>query len=135
MADLTVGRLMARHPIAIKAGTELTEVVEVLLQHHSIGLPVVDTSNKVIGFVSEQDCLKRLLITSYHSEGAVMVEQIMHPEPLTVNVNDSVVNIAEQMIQQKPKIYPVVNERGVLCGLLTREQVLRALKESRQGHG
>lgn len=132
MKEITVGRVMAKHPIAIKLGTELTKVVEVLLQHHSIGLPVVDDRNIVIGFVSEQDCLRRLLITSYHHEGDVRVEDIMHKQPLTVSEDDSVVNVAEMMLQQKPKIYPVVNQRGALVGLLTREQVLRVLKDSRQ---
>lgn len=132
MTEIKVGRVMAKHPIAIKLGTELTKVVEVLLQHHSIGLPVVDDRNIVIGFVSEQDCLRRLLITSYHHEGDVRVEDIMHVQPLTVREDDSVVNVAEMMLQQKPKIYPVVNERGALVGLLTREQVLRVLKDSRQ---
>ena len=37
------------------------------------------------------------------------------------------------MVTQKPKIYPVVDDKGILVGLLTREQVLRALKDSRRG--
>ena len=37
------------------------------------------------------------------------------------------------MVTEKPKIYPVVDAQGILTGLLTREQVLRALKDSRRG--
>ena len=57
----------------------------------------------------------------------------MHDQPLTVSEEDSAVNVAELMVTQKPKIYPVVNAQGVLTGLLTREQVLRALKDNRRG--
>ncbi|EKF73730.1 hypothetical protein A11A3_12228 [Alcanivorax hongdengensis A-11-3] len=133
MSDLTVRALMARHPVSVKAGTELTEVVDLLLQHKYTGLPVINAEQKVIGFVSEQDCLRQLLVSSYHCEGALVVEEIMHDEPLTVKPDDSVVNVAEMMIKQKPKIYPVVDDRGTLVGLLTREQVMRALKDSRRG--
>ena len=133
MQEMTVRALMAKHPMAIKIGTELTEVVDALLQHKFTGLPVVDSQNKVVGFVSEQDCLRKLLISSYHCEGALVVEDFMHDQPLTVKEDDSAVNVAELMVTAKPKIYPVVDAQGVLTGLLTREQVLRALKDSRRG--
>ncbi|MED5388043.1 MAG: CBS domain-containing protein [Pseudomonadota bacterium] len=133
MSELIVRSLMARHPASVKTGTELTEVVDILLQHKFTGLPVVDDHHKVVGFVSEQDCLRKLLISSYHCEGSLVVEEFMHDQPLTVHEEDSVVNVAELMVTQKPKIYPVVDDHGVLAGLLTREQVLRALKDSRRG--
>ena len=56
----------------------------------------------------------------------------MHDQPLTVSESDSVVDVAELMVTQKPKIYPVVDAQKRLVGLLTREQVLRALKDSRR---
>ena len=133
MQEMTVRALMAKHPMAIKTGTELTEVVDALLQHKFTGLPVVDSQNKVVGFVSEQDCLRKLLISSYHCEGALVVEDFMHDQPLTVKEDDSAVNVAELMVTEKPKIYPVVDAQGIRTGLLTREQVLRALKDSRRG--
>ena len=133
MQEMTVRALMAKHPMAIKTGTELTEVVDALLQHKFTGLPVVDSQNKVVGFVSEQDCLRKLLISSYHCEGSLVVEDFMHDQPLTVKEDDSAVNVAELMVTEKPKIYPVVDGQGKLTGLLTREQVLRALKDSRRG--
>lgn len=132
MASLLVKDLMVNHPLAIQQGTELTTVVSTLLQSRYSGLPVVDQERRVIGFVSEQDCLRRLLVTSYHSEGSERVEELMHSEPLTVLENQSVVNIAEMMIKQKPKIYPVLDEGGRLTGLLTRRMVLRALNDSRK---
>ena len=133
MSELIVRALMAKHPGAVKTGTELTAVVDILLQHKFTGLPVVDDHNKVVGFVSEQDCLRKLLISSYHCEGSLVVEEFMHSQPLTVHEDDSAVNVAELMVTQKPKIYPVVDDKGILVGLLTREQVLRALKDSRRG--
>ncbi len=132
MSDLTVGALMARHPMAVATGTELTEVVEILLQHKFTGLPVVDDGQRVVGFVSEQDCLRKLLVSSYHCEGSLIVDEFMHDQPLTVSESDSVVDVAELMVTQKPKIYPVVDAQKRLVGLLTREQVLRALKDSRR---
>lgn len=124
----SVQDIMAQHPAKVKVGTDVNDVVDVLLRLRMTGLPVVDESGRVVGFVSEQDCLRSLLVSSYHSEGAPQVEDIMHPDPYTVQLEDSVVDVANLMLMQKPKIYPVVDKDQLLVGLIHRGQVLAALK-------
>ncbi len=128
MRSLLVREVMAKHPPAIPVGTDLRDVVDTLLGHHLTGLPVIDSGDHVIGFVSEQDCLRALLVSSYHAEGNPKVEDVMHHPPLTVNLQDAVVDVAEQMLTQKPKIYPVLDDEHRLAGMLTRHQVLRAVR-------
>jgi CBS domain-containing protein len=89
--------------------------------------------DRQIGFVSEQDCLRHLLVSSYHQEGSLRVEELMHDQPLTVREDDSVVDVAGLMVKQKPKIYPVLDSGDRLVGLLTRRAVLQALNDSRRG--
>lgn len=128
---LVVKDVMARRSPSIALGTAVTTVVETLLRHKITGLPVVDEQSRVVGFVSEQDCLRSLLVSSYHCEGSPKVEDVMHREPLTVSAEASVVDMAELMVKQKPKVYPVVDENKRLVGLLLRSQVLTVLKDNR----
>lgn len=114
----------------VEAGTPLGEVVEKLLQHRLLGLPVVDASRRVIGFVSEQDCIHTILVSSYHCEGWPQVEEVMHREPYTVAPDTLIVDLAQNMGKEKPKLYPVV-EGGKLVGIITRGDVLRCLSTSR----
>ena len=123
-----VADVMAHHPAKVRLGTEVTEVADLLLRLKMTGLPVVDEDMKVVGFVSEQDCLRSMLVSSYHGEGNPRVEDIMHPDPYTVAASDSVVDVANLMLMQKPKIYPVVDQDMQLVGLVQRGQVLAALK-------
>lgn len=125
--------VMSRHPSAIRTGTDLTEVVEILLRLKVTGLPVIDASERVAGFISEQDCLRSLIVSTYHCEGAPLVENLMHREVLCVQPDDSLVDVAELMVRQKPKIYPVVDQDSRLLGMLSRGQVLKALKDMRRG--
>jgi len=129
MSELIVRALMAKHPAAVKIGTELTAVVDILLQHKFTGLPVVDDHNKVVGFVSEQDCLRSLLVSSYHCEGSLIVDEFMHDQPLTVAESDSVVNVAELMVNQTPKIYPVVDSANKVVGVISRRHILNMLDQ------
>lgn len=114
----------------IKANATLGEVVDKLIKHQLAGLPVVDDHNTVIGFVSEQDCIHAMLVSSYHCEGSPTVNDVMHDEVLSVSPERSIVDIAQKMGKNRPKSYPVV-EDGVLLGLLTRSAILAALWEGR----
>lgn len=126
-----VGDVMSRHPAAIRTGTDLTEVVDTLLRLKVTGLPVIDDSERVVGFISEQDCLRSLIVSAYHCEGAPTVDSLMATRVLSVRPDDSLVDVAELMVRERPKVYPVVDEDERLIGMLSRGQVLKALKALR----
>ncbi len=127
MSAITVEEIMQVPPPSIASGQPLVDVVGVLVEGKTTGLPVVDGDGKVVGFVSEQDCIHSLLESSYFCEGNPVVDDVMHAEPLTVKPSDSVLDLARSMGRDKPKVYPVV-ESGTLVGLVTRNDVLNALR-------
>jgi CBS domain-containing protein len=130
MTSLAIGTLMHTPAPSVSSTALLTEVVERLRQHRLTGMPVTDAENRVIGFVSERDCIHALLISSYHCEGDPAVSEVMQPAQC-VSPHLSLVELAQRMSQTgQPRVYPVV-ENGVLVGLITRGQVLSALAENR----
>lgn len=116
--------LPVAHPL--KGPMALSEAVELILMSGQLGLPVVDERRAVIGFLSEHDCLRYLVSSSYYCDSRIQVSDIMHQEPLCVSPGDSVVDLAQQMSQKKPKNYPVV-EQGRLLGMITRRQIMMEL--------
>ncbi len=114
----------------VLASTPLGEAVETLLKHQLMGLPVVDDNRTVIGFVSEQDCIHAMLVSSYHCEGAPNVHDVMRHEILAVDPERNIVDLAQEMGHNKPKSYPVLDD-GKLVGLITRSSILAALWENR----
>lgn len=130
MSSPTVVREVMQAPCHVEAGTPLDAVVARLLENRLLGLPVVDQARRVVGFVSEQDCIHAILVSSYHCEGWPVVEEVMHAEPFTVAPDMLIVDLAQNMGKEKPKVYPVV-EKGVLVGIVTRGDVLRGLRDNR----
>ena len=124
--------VMGRHPSALRVGTDLTAAVDMLLRLKTTGLPVIDERECVVGFLSEQDCLRSLIVSSYHCEGSPLVDDVMHADVLAVKPDDALMDVAELMVKQKPKVYPVVDDDGRLVGVLNRGQVLNALKDMRR---
>jgi predicted transcriptional regulator len=132
MESLKASDVMSNHIEPIRCGTPLTAVVKALLQNHVTGLPVVDDHRKVIGFISEQDCIHALLVSNYHREGDPTVDDVMFRNPVTISSEMSVVDLAQNLGAGKPKVYPVT-DHGRLIGIVTRTAILRELAKSSNG--
>ena len=102
--------------------------------HHSglSGLPVLDEQQRLIGFLSEQDCIPSLLTGSYHCDTRTRVEDLMSRTPLSVAPDDSILELARQMSEARPKIYPVL-QGGKVIGIISRHQVMQALNRQMKG--
>lgn len=111
--------------------TSVEEVVDTLVKSHMFGAPVLDEHKKLVGFISEKDCLKQMVNNSYYSEHHHTAKDIMRLNPLSVTPNTDIINLADEMLGQRPKLYPVV-ENDQVIGIITRSDVLRALSTSRQ---
>jgi len=128
MDSLIVRDVMDASIVPLRLDTSLAEAVDRITDSHHLGLPVVDSDQQLVGFLSEQDCMKYVISGSYYADSMTRVGDIMRPEPLKVAANESLLALAERMQTGKPKNYPVCDE-GRLVGLVTRSAVLRALNE------
>ncbi|KPP96941.1 CBS domain-containing protein [Marinobacter sp. HL-58] len=132
MESLKVSDVMWNHIEPIRCGTPLTKVVKTLLHNHVTGLPVVDDHRRVIGFISEQDCIHALLVSNYHREGDPTVDDVMFRNPVTISAEMAVVDLAQNLGAGKPKVYPVV-DHDRLIGIVTRTAILARLAQAGYG--
>lgn len=123
-----------RHPVTFTADMTLEAAVDRLSASGQIGGPVIDSTHQVIGFLSEQDCLSRMLVASYHDQMSAYVSDIMHKDVITVSPDTGIIELAQLMLQQKPKLYPVVDEARHLVGVISRSAVLRAIDQELHSH-
>lgn len=130
---LTVADCMTPARVTIAETATVTEAVQTLLKHRLLGSPVVDAAGELVGYISEQDCLKHLLTDSYYREDSAHVADVMRRDVLTVSGELSIVDLAQTMTGDKPKKYPVVENRRIV-GEITRTEVVRALLKLRAWH-
>lgn len=129
MSDLQVSYYMTGRSIFFKKKMTVEQAVEKLLRSEYLGGPVLDDAGHVIGWLSEQDCLDKMLEASYYCELVALVEDIMSKPGLTVKADHSIVDLAQLMLKTKPKIYPVVDDDNLFIGLITRKGVLAAMNK------
>jgi CBS domain-containing protein len=125
--SLKVSDHMNQRPVTFTSNMTVAEAVERLLQTKQTGGPVIDTHNKVIGFLSEQDCLVQMIESSYYREQVAHVKDIMKTEVLAIKPYTSVIDLAQRMLTEKPKVYPVVDDDGYLLGTINRSALLHAI--------
>jgi CBS domain-containing protein len=128
MHSILVTDFMDNTPHAVSASTSIKEAVSIMLKQGIIGVPVTDSHNKLIGYLSEQDCVKDMLNSAFYSEEPGPVSSAMQTEVMSVTPETSIVEIAQTIMTNRPKNYPVISD-GKLVGIISRSDVLRALLE------
>ncbi len=129
MESLTVKDYMTHQAITFRPDMSLSAALDKVIRSEHLGGPVIDDKENVIGFLSEQDLLDKLVKASYFCQDTHLVSDCMHQEVLSVSPNTSILELAEMMKVGKPKVYPVV-DNGKLVGIITRRDVLRAIGKS-----
>jgi CBS domain-containing protein len=129
MQTLTVQQYMALQPTTFTVDMSLTTALAKIIKTPELGGPVVDASGKVVGFLSEQDLLDKLVNVSYFCQESDVVGDCMSREVLSVTPDTSIIELAGMMGPHKPKMYPVV-QGDKLVGVITRRHVLKALERN-----
>lgn len=140
----TVADVMTRDPIAVKPATPFKEIAALLTKHRIGSVPVVDSKRRPIGLVTEEDlALKAEPKPSgpYPLEGrshrrtrekaaAELAEQLMGPALRLLTPKASVSEAARLLHREQVHALLVVDEYGVLIGIVTRADVLKVFLRS-----
>ena len=126
MQSILVKDHMNTQPLTFGPGDNVREAVSRLIAARITGAPVVDDQGMLVGYLSEQDCIKEMLNDAFYHQEAVSVSTLMQKQVLTVAPNTGIVEVAQLMLNTKPKVYPVAAD-GKLVGVINRANVLQAL--------
>lgn len=101
-----------------------------LIKKEALGGPVVDQDNKLLGWISEQECLQVTTQFAYHNQRVALVKDIMREDVLSITMDQTIFSLAEKMIGTQPKNYPVVDINNKVIGVISRRQVLKSLLDN-----
>ncbi len=122
---------MARHLVILQPDNEVLHAVHTLVDHNISGAPVVDKDGKLVGMLTEKDCMQVILDATYYSEYGGLVSEYMSCDVETMNAEDSIVEAAERFLKKHYHRYPVM-DKNRLVGQISRGDVIRALGDAWQ---
>lgn len=125
--DLTAADCMSTHVVTVSPEMDVLNAMARLVAHSVSGAPVLDERSRLVGMLTERDCIRATLVSSYHGECACgPVAAYMSREVAFVDVDTSLLEIAELFASGKFRRYPVMDGQRTV-GIVSRRDVLRAL--------
>ncbi|MGB5628981.1 MAG: CBS domain-containing protein [Woeseiaceae bacterium] len=118
---------MAKTIVTFKPDTPVLDAVHTLVKNRIAGAPVVDDAGNLIGMLSELDCMKVALQAGYYGNYGGPVRDYMTEGVKTVNIDMSIVDLAQVFIDSGFRRFPVTDNNR-LVGQISRRDVLRALE-------
>ena len=139
--------IMIEHVYKVKGSDTVRTVIEKFLKHRISGLPVVNDSNQIIGYISDGDIMRYigkhndLVVDTIWSAFVIQgdnedfghrlehalrlnVLELAKRRVVTVEWNADVEDIAAVLGQKRIKKLPVERD-GVLVGIISRGDVVR----------
>lgn len=113
---------MVTDPITVHPDATLREADELCAKFRISGVPVTDPAGKLLGIVTNRDM-------AFESDRSRQVREVMTPMPLvTGKVGISGVDAMELLRRHKIEKLPLVDEAGILKGLITVKDFVKAEK-------
>ncbi len=131
---MLVRKWMSKNPITIDETASLSDAINLLKKHKIRRLPVLK-KGKLIGIISDRD-LKEASpskVTSldiwelHYLMSKIIVKQIMTKNPVTVSPETTLERAAILMFDNKIGGLPVIDKENKLVGILTEQDVFKAL--------
>jgi len=141
--------IMTTKVITVLPDTPIAEAAKILIENHFNGLPVVDERGRLTGIICQDDLIfqqKKIPIPSFFTVldsliplsygksiekevekiAAVTVVSAMTPDPITVDTEATIEDIASLMIKHTIHSLPVLDQ-GNLIGIIGKEDILKTL--------
>ncbi len=146
-------QVMTSPTITISPDASVRHAIESMLQNHVSGLPVVDENGRLTGVLSEGDLLRRAEIgtekhrpkwldfllgpgrsaSDYVHSHSRRVADIMTEDPVAVEESTTLEDVVALMEKHRIKRVPVLRA-GIVTGIVTRSDLLRAFFNATQAH-
>ncbi len=143
---MNVASVMSRTIITIDPDESFRILWRSLFKHHVNALPVVNKHQKLVGIITKEDLLERLY-PDYHEIFLEEIERVdfeemekkitelvgltaqdvMSKKVLFTRADTPIMRALSRMITHRVNQLPVVDEKGVVVGMLTKGDIFYAM--------
>ena len=130
-----VSKSMTRKVITIDENTDILDAKKKMAEHRIRHLPVVTKDNRLCGIVTDRDLRSAMPSSVLDDPGRdrdqarlakISVTEIMTKNPVTLSPQDTLQDALLLIQGEKVGALPVVDEQGILKGLLSTRDLMRA---------
>lgn len=122
--------------VTFKPDQSIQEVIATIIEKKIAGAPVLDDQQRLVGMISEKDCLRIIVEQAYYNLPAETrkVSDYMTANVQTLSPHTTIVEAAIEFLNSPIRRFPIV-EKGMLIGQVSRRHILRAAQNMRLAEG
>jgi predicted transcriptional regulator len=123
----SVKDFMRKDVIVASVDEPMSHLIDKLLSKGVSGAPVFDDKCTLVGVISGKDVLQGLSVDTFHRMGSGTVEDYMSTNVFSIDQDKDVFSASHIFCTTNYRRLPVVDDNGVLVGIVTRKDVIKAL--------
>ena len=127
MEKINVRDYMTKDLIVFKPDEGIYAAIDTLVKAEISGGPVVDDDGKLVGIISQKDCLRILANGVFHNAPAGEVRQYMTEAVMTIDPDTDIFTVVDLFLNTVYRRLPIV-ENGVVIGQISRRDILQAIQ-------
>lgn len=124
-----VSDFMDHNFTTLTADSSIATAIDTLLKQGMTGAVVVDSNHRLVGILSERECLQKITQDAYHRtpEGSV-ADYMQTAQIQTIGPDTDIIEAAQVFIANTFRRLPVI-DNGKVVGQITRRDILRGMQE------
>ena len=123
--------VMTESPTTVSPRATVEAAIRLLEAQEIRHLPVVNEAGELVGMLSDRD-LRGNLGADGGPPGSARIVDVMNGDVIQALADDDLLEIAELMVDNKVGAIPIVDERGVLVGIVSYVDILRSMIADRK---
>ena len=118
---------MKRNLVVFSPNDSIFEVMKKFVKHKISGGPVLNKNGKIVGVISEADCMKEISESRYFNMPILdkRVKNFMQKNVDTINSSTSIFDAASRFYNSSRRRFPVI-ENQKLVGQISRKDIVIA---------
>lgn len=125
LAKILIADYMTKHVVKLTPELNVIDAVKIMLEHKITSAPVMNTQGHLLGMFSEMDGMKIFLDSVYNQGMSGKVGDYMTKNPIKVQAESSIVDLAEKFQNLPVRSFPVF-EGNEMVGIISRTDLLKA---------
>ena len=126
--SMLVKDYMSKNIVTLDPEMDILRAGHTLISNDISGAPVLDKHGRLVGILSERDCMRVAMQADYHGIPGGLVRDHMSVNPQFVDPEESILKLARLFVDGRFHRYPVL-AYGHLIGVISRRDVMRAMGE------
>ena len=126
---IQVKDFMTKKLVTFTPEDSMHTVIDQLVEHGISGAPVVDSKNRLVGIISEGDCLKQVVRGKYLNTPELMgdVRDYMTTDVICVSPDENILEVATKFLKLRIRRFPVLDQ-GKLVGQISQRDIMLAIQ-------